>query len=405
MVKMKIKRNLIFICGSLQHIWLFEPVINKLVDFNVFLLNVSFRENRFEMEDLANKLNINYLELPNRNANTIKDIFNEINPQIIITPHDKTPIANLIIDIANSMLIPSLMIQDGIYNFNYKNNNSPISSSKMAYFIKIPIMILNLLTNKKRLKEKYDSIIFELRYGNKGKSSIYGTGSTTKIAVFGKSTKDFLVSLGTDPNKIVITGNPKFDAISKLNENKFSQSQKNKSVILLTQPFVEIGFWKKEQRKKFINTIIHSLHDLNDVNLIIKLHPFENKEDYEEIFEEIPKNIKIFKNSSVHDLINKSDLAITVSSTTGLESISLCKPLIIINLFQNEMFPLYEDMDIINISKEEKILPTIKSLLFNEKRRNEEIKKNKKAMQNHIVADGKSAERIALLIHELVTKD
>jgi CDP-glycerol glycerophosphotransferase (TagB/SpsB family) len=296
------------------------------------------------------------------------------------------------------------MVQDGLYDLEFnKDDRLKIRTYNRAKFmLNLPSQLILFLINNNSLKYKLKTIYFELRYGKKGKRTVHGQGESTKIAVFGESTKDFLVSLGVNPKKIEITGSPKFDSLYLINNNKSIKKDNNKIILVITQPLVENGMWTSDQRAVFIKSILESTKNINNVDLILKLHHHENKKDYEKILKNLYKNVKIYDNYPLHELIHSSDIAITLYSTAGLEAMILKKPLIILNLFKNNLPTVFKGMNVININNKEDIENTIKTYLYDSDKINKLIESYKDLYYHTYKIDGKSAIRIANLINEMV---
>ena len=131
-------------------------------------------------------------------------------------------------------------------------------------------------------------------------------------------------NLNTDKiDKVFITGNPAFDKTIKYfnNINKNVIENNIKTICFLTQNHPE----KLEILEKLIEII-----EKEDFDLIIKIHPNENKEEYSKIVQNLTRNKnKVFiETENLYENILKSDIVLTVNSTAALEAAILGKPIV-----------------------------------------------------------------------------
>jgi len=156
------------------------------------------------------------------------------------------------------------------------------------------------------------------------------------IAVYGRETKNILIKRGVDRRRIYAIGNANFDVLYKKRfddgANKVKLGIPNSKKIIL---FTATG---NDSDTEDIKLIMKSMRKLNNVYLIIKLHPnyYKSEKHYLSIIKENVKNILIIKNFNVSDIIHLSDVMITRKSTTALEAVVFNKP--IIQIGQNETF-------------------------------------------------------------------
>ncbi len=216
-----------------------------------------------------------------------------------------------------------------------------------------------------------------------------------KIAVYGLINKDYLEQYQKiNPSRILITGSPRHDSLF-LNINKRSNSKK---VMLITPvPFTEFTAQPKiEDYIKFEQTlkqIIITAKKL-DIKLIVKLHPSQDnyKNSIKQIIKKLDDKIPIYQlNPSSFELISKSDAIINInpesynSSTIILESLIQQKPIIDI-IFDEQ----YHELEFIKqnavhlVTKSEQIEIAMRTILFDEKIRNDLIDNGKKFLDNYL---------------------
>jgi UDP-N-acetylglucosamine 2-epimerase len=185
-----------------------------------------------------------------------------------------------------------------------------------------------LVARKKQIK----SLVVQhgLNYGN----PIFNEVIADKMAVFGEKEKQHLVDGGADSEKIVVTGQPRFDEITMRKRNlrnescrKFGLDDKKKIIIFGAQP---------PQSQVIINANIEFVETINQIinsgderfEFVVKLHPRMEKED----FPALPENVKVFKEVNLYDLFDCCDLLVTCYSTVGLEAVFLGCPCISIEI-------------------------------------------------------------------------
>ena len=157
------------------------------------------------------------------------------------------------------------------------------------------------------------------------------------LALWGKNDIDFYKNqLGMPINKLIITGNPRFESfynnkLDVLNEirdmfsNRIYKFNPNRFTIL-----VATNIFDKVSNEKFITTIVNSLKELNLLdNLIIKLHPSETGIEYKEILKSLNVNPIIVRDYNVIELIKSSNLLISCVSSIILEAMIMGTPVIL----------------------------------------------------------------------------
>jgi hypothetical protein len=395
--------NILCIVSNIAQIEMFKSILEELNEFNIKFINTGIPFKK-EIEKLLDNSGFNYETMDRCNSKTVDEVLNKETPDLILTGHDQIFMDILFIEEANSRKIPSITIQDGIFVLSRQINNSFIK--KLNYVFTIPFRFISLLFKKKiPLTYLLDFFIFKIKYSNQY-SFIYGHGRSTKICLFGESVYQMFIDEGIPPNKLEITGNPKFD---KLIEYKKEKTQnilkekynlpKDKAVILLiTQQFVEYRIWTKKQRESFVSEIVRAVSNLNNAEFIIKIrHPNEKKEDYIQILDKFDIKYKIFKEEPIEEILSISDIVLSSSSTAILEAIILGKPTMVINLFNEDAPKIYKNSGSIYVDSKEGLLNYLNALINNDSIINEE-KINNFITQQAYKVDGNSSHRIFEII-------
>ncbi len=206
------------------------------------------------------------------------------------------------------------------------------------------------------------------------------------FAATGKIDKEYLVNMKADEDKIHVTGQPRFDTITKrsYNSKKIFESldidSESKIVTLATQP---------DFREKIIEILKEIRPQIkNKYNIIVKPHPDESESDYSEVESD---EIKIVKDIDLHELINASNSFVNVASTSALEALVLGKPIIVID----SKYSNYTK-NLGNVVKNGKELH--KAIIKNAGKKNNISKKVEEFV---FKSDGRSSERIIKLMKEM----
>ncbi|MGF7119015.1 UDP-N-acetylglucosamine 2-epimerase [Methanobacterium oryzae] len=214
-----------------------------------------------------------------------------------------------------------------------------------------------------------------------------------KICVWGNSSKDYLLKLGFEEDKIEITGSPEFDEHRKFAEN--IEDKKNKIILFATQaPYKNINLESIEEMSKN--------QKLADFIIYVKPHPDEDPVTYKSLEEKYPDKVSIRpKNENLSYLLAVSDVILTISSTVGLESAILDKPLVCINFLGEKS--VYVDDGIALEAKNTQELVNCINKVF-ELDVSARLSKNRyEFIREHVYGlDGKSINRIIKIIKDLI---
>ena len=168
--------------------------------------------------------------------------------------------------------------------------------------------------------------------------------------------KEILLKRGEDPAKIVVTGSPVYDkTLVKLKENIFSIRerigliQSSKYVCFLTSILPE---WSEpNSRLALLVNLIKSVEKMN-FDLLIRLHPRENKKELEALIANIKKpsnmenRIRVisFEEADLFDVILASDVVVAVRTSALIVGLLAKKPAILISFdrFITDFFPSIE---------------------------------------------------------------
>jgi glycosyltransferase involved in cell wall biosynthesis len=194
----------------------------------------------------------------------------------------------------------------------------------------------------KNKNEKIESFLLEHGFSTlTNESKKYGMlGSyddfTDKIVVWSEFQKEFLISkYKISPKRVLPIGSPRHDILTR--KVQFKQKNEKISILIAPTPITQLqGYDTTQIHERFeyvIKNLVKQLQNEN-VNLIFKIHPSQSEHNNEivEIIEKYIKKPTIYLLNPVADLIESSDLVVTITpegwapSTIMLESMILGKP-------------------------------------------------------------------------------
>ena len=186
--------NALIIISNTAQIDMFKRIIMYLKDFNIKFVNTEIFQIKLEIEDYFTEYDLDYINMPDWSMKSVQMILNRVNPDIILSGHDQSPMDILFIKAGNELNIPSLTVQDGLLAAVRFVNETV--NNKLEYFFKMLYRFFKLFFNPYRtFKYKFSRLRFEFQYGRDYNYN-YGHGESSKIALFGDSTKNLLMSEG-----------------------------------------------------------------------------------------------------------------------------------------------------------------------------------------------------------------
>jgi hypothetical protein len=211
---------------------------------------------------------------------------------------------------------------------------------------------------------------------------------------------------GYEKESLVITGNSSYDkAIKKINEitTKKNNNKKIKILFLTVNLENQGGNWTRKKRD-FMLKEFFKFCSSDDYICSIKIHPTsENLDEYKKIMASVDSKIPIFQKQDLVDCLKDVDVVISMSSSTaGLISLILKKPMIIWNYFnvKNDLF--LDNKVVLECKNIEKLSDYVKYVL----EVNPATKEKLQSVMSNVLykTDGKASERIADEILKLIKK-
>jgi hypothetical protein len=245
-------------------------------------------------------------------------------------------------------------------------------------------------------------------------NALYASGFvdvTNFVALPGEDSKRAFVASGLNPDKLILVGNPKFDAIvnARITEDKsivyklFGGNPTGHIFLVVTYLFAPGS-------REWVHALVRQLKNLepHTFKLVIKPHPDEGPEGYEQILrEEGLAEAIVSKGISLYTLLDACDIVFTTVSTAGSEAILFNKPLISINLSGNDFAVRYDEEGVaLLVKREEDVLPAIDAVLNDDKVKREFATARKRFQERYAYKlDGKSSERFVEAISHMANHE
>jgi hypothetical protein len=254
-----------------------------------------------------------------------------------------------------------------------------------------------------------------IQHGVTGHHIGYVPVTSDKMAVWGDIAKNWFINYGVDPDKLVITGNPRFDSLSQkqVDGKKYAvyhdlKLDSNKGFfVYATQP-ISAGFISRETEKVnelAFRALLKAMEEFPNKQLVIKLHPIDDGKLIRRIVGEqkAKMDIAVTKNVNLYNLLRLTDLLIAIDSTVALEAMLLNKPVVLINLDKRSNIYL-ESGAAIGVEEPQNIAPTIKEVLFGTAEKALEKERKKFVYDYAFKQDGQASKRISDLIEQMVNR-
>lgn len=234
-----------------------------------------------------------------------------------------------------------------------------------------------------------------------------------KFAVYGECTKEVLVKEIGYPfeERIVITGQPKYDVLAKAGEifdrERFCADwdiNPDKKIVLIgSQTFHIAG-----NKDIFFRTIFHALKEDPQIQMVIKPHPTEQEEWHKELKKEMDVNAVLLpRKANTIEALYACDALMTFYSTIALEAMMLGKPVITVNLTnQPDPVPYAQSGAAFGVYKTEDIAPAVREVLENpETRKQLEIGRQEYLYKQFYKLDGQATRRVVELVYKMIDEN
>lgn len=216
---------------------------------------------------------------------------------------------------------------------------------------------------------------------------------------WGKITRDWYVKQGIDPNKLILTGSPRYDAYFK------TTAYSGDDILLATSgiPSNTFSIFSSikhiEDYEKKIRNICRAAKRFPQ-RFVVKLHPYadEGFDIINAVKEENPDAI-IVKNMSIVDALSRSGIVISTGSSVLLEAMLLDKPTIMlryINGVEQQEVSYSEFGASVGIDgDEDSVYNAIYEILHDNNFRDSLIQRGREYIEQYLEYRGSSTQRLA----------
>lgn len=251
-----------------------------------------------------------------------------------------------------------------------------------------------------------------LQHGVTGGDIGYVPLTADRMAVWGRISKDWMIRRDTNPDRLFVTGCPKFDLLpqSSVAKEEFRRKLKlipdKNLIVLATEPFGgDTSIEKEEEPEMLFRIVLEAMREFPEIQFVIKPHPSEDVRFYKAIAKEMKAKVRVTKNVNLYELLSACDILMTGTSTVGLEAMMLGKPVIFMNLTgRSDPVPYAESGAAIGVYKPKEIAPAIRSIL-EDPQANKNLETHRKKFLPeyvYIKSNGKASKRVANLVKQMI---
>jgi len=231
-----------------------------------------------------------------------------------------------------------------------------------------------------------------------------------KILLWGDTEYEYYKQNHVDPGKLIITGSPRHDSF--FNNKKNVKSVKNKVILLTLTPITNLSALGDTnlaiRYENLLKRIFHEIHKLENIDVIVKLHPGENKHNWDlyKQIKKIDKNIPIFHIKSIVQLIQSCDVLVNIipeysvdSSAVVLEGMILEKPVMQIILDDNVSIDLKDpERPILTVPYDSDLEQKLNLILFDNDFRVALLANSKRHLEKYLANHGNASKNIAKIL-------
>lgn len=176
--------------------------------------------------------------------------------------------------------------------------------------------------------------------------------STDKAAIMDSLTCSRLVQMGVDESRLVVTGQPRFDALIQrgstagMVRQEYGIPAEQAVVLFASQPYAPGGFVSERARRRVVAAVYRAAAQVPGATLLVKPHPDEDMGYHAKLRATSRTRATIVlaaPSADIQRLILGSDLLITFHSTSALEAILADKPVLLAGNQRPDSFQDYVD--------------------------------------------------------------
>lgn len=205
----------------------------------------------------------------------------------------------------------------------------------------------------------------------------YGSAiATDYVLVDGELARENLAARGTDPRRILVTGQPRFDFLARETERFdrmsicawLSLDPAGRIVLFASHPVS--AFDPPEERRALLQALCLAVKPLPGCALIVKLHPDETNDRFhrETAASAGLTAVRVVRDMDTWELLYVSDVVVVASSTMGYEAIVMDRTLIqvIYRAHEKEIYPYAASGAALEVRTPGEISPALRRALDDE---------------------------------------
>lgn len=225
-----------------------------------------------------------------------------------------------------------------LMNTVYESASRSFKGKKAALLLSTDVIDYNRALYFAARDNKIPSLM--VQHGFLLESNAHSKVLADKVAGWGKASVDWYGRLGNSPDKIIITGNPKFDSIRTIEEK--SKTGGKKIILVGTDFTTDFSIDESDLKNpNMINAVIKAVGDRNDFGIVIKIHPGESISAYKDFIDKHP-GITV-TNGDFYEALATCDILVMNYSSAVLEAAIFQKPTIVFkNHWGRKLAPVAE---------------------------------------------------------------
>ncbi|MFQ5706218.1 MAG: UDP-N-acetylglucosamine 2-epimerase [bacterium] len=310
-------------------------------------------------------------------------------PDLVVFANDALAGAQHVLYETKKLGIPSVLVEDSLRQNLHVNGKVGLNGFSAHAGTRIMKRILGLPENL---------------------AADYGAGKCDRLCVMGDKSRRQFIQLGVEPDKIVVTGQPRYDELFLLLNNgamKAGKSRRKFNILYASHPFSHYGRFSAFYEDQMLKAVLQTIKELGpEYSLTIKLHPSESEHRFHHVLRKLGgDNVSTTRNLNIYDLFKECSLVVGAASTVILEAMLFKKPIITLDFSRRaDSLPYSEKGAALRVQKPEKLRNAITDALFNEKLRCRIRKGQKQFLEEYVYRiDGRAAKRVTRVILELMT--
>jgi hypothetical protein len=310
----------------------------------------------------------------------VHEFLRDAPPGIVVLGNDIGTLERLFIRNARELGIPSLLVQEGVF---------ALHDDAVPQFSAPRRLIQRAMT------------CLGLRMADPGPCGLNGADH---VAVMGDAVARWLTGRGLPTERIVVTGQPRYDALYALRHATApAQGLASQRIILFSsQPYVRYNMCSETAARQIWQTVIQGVGGLGDEHhLVAKLHPAEDLEWTRRWLTGIlPPEWTLTRDEDVLSLTARADAVVTVISTTALEALCLGKPVVLLDACGAvQPIPYVTSGATLQARDAAQLTVRLREALYDDAVRQRLAQAREPFVREHLhILDGKAAERVAVAI-------